>query len=253
MDKTVFMNWTILKKGSPNQKERVFEKVRDAVLADIQAGELVPGDRLPSERDLSSKYAVSRSAVREGLRALETSGVLRFAKGTSGGAFVRERSADGIARSLHDMIILGRMSLADIMVVRRSILLLAIDLAMERATEEDFACLEKNIDEMAAIISTGDPIASIEPIMRFNRLLGKSSHNPVLELVIDTVSAIMSEVLHKLGLPTMMDLVSPRRKIVGYMRAGDIEAAKQALTDHLAATTAYVLERADLESSVIQP
>lgn len=234
-----------------DRKERVFEKVRDAVLADIRSGELAPGDRLPSERELSQKYAVSRSAVREGLRVLETSGVLRFAKGTSGGAFVRERSADGIARSLHDMIILGRMPLADIMVVRRSLLLLAIDLAVERAEEEDFARLDRNIEDMAAVISSGDSIATIEPIMRFNRLLGKSSHNPVLELVIDTVSAIMEEVLNKLGLPTVIDLVSPRRAIVGHLRNRDAAGAKEALTNHLSATARYVLEKADLEGPAI--
>ncbi|MFA7595956.1 MAG: FCD domain-containing protein [Novosphingobium sp.] len=245
------MNSTSLKKRPAAQKERVFEKVRDAVLADIKAGELAPGDRLPSERELSSKYSASRSAVREGLRALETSGVLRFAKGTSGGAFVRERSADGIARSLHDMIILGRMPLADIMVVRRSLLLLAIDLAVERATEEDFARLDANIEEMAAAIATGDPSVTTEPVMRFNRLLGKSSHNPVLELVIDTVSAIMAEVLNRLGLPTVIDLVSPRRVIVAHLRNRDADSAKEAFASHLSVTTRYVLERADLEGPAI--
>lgn len=230
----------------PKQRERVFEKVRDAVLADIRSGTLSPGDRLPSERELSSKYAVSRSAVREGLRALETSGVLRFSKGTTGGAFVREKSADGIARSLNDMIVLGRMPLADLMVVRRSLLLLAIDLVVERGTEEDFAALDANIEEMAAAIAIGDPLVTIEPIMRFNRLLGKSSHNPVLELVIDTVSAIMVDILHKLSLPTAIDMVSPRRAVVTHLRARNAEAAKEAMVGHLSATTRYVLESAEL-------
>jgi GntR family transcriptional repressor for pyruvate dehydrogenase complex len=245
------MDHASLKKRPAEQKERVFEKVRDAVLADIKLGELAPGDRLPSERELSNKYSVSRSAVREGLRALETSGVLRFTKGTSGGAFVRERSADGIARSLHDMIILGRMPLADIMVVRRSVLMLAIDLVVERGTEEDFAMLDANIEEMAAAIATGDHLATIEPVMRFNRLLGKTSHNPVLELVIDTVSAIMAEVLNKLGLPTVIDLVSPRREIVAHLRKRDADAAKQALANHLYVTTLYVLEKTDLDGPAI--
>lgn len=234
-----------------DRTERVFEKVRDAVLTDIKSGELSPGDRLPSERDLSQKYAVSRSAVREGLRVLETSGVLRFAKGTSGGAFVRERSADGIARSLHDMIILGRMPLADLMVVRRSLLLLAIDLAVERADDDDFARLDANIGEMVAALATGDPIATVEPIMRFNRLLGKSSHNPILELVIDTVTAVMAEVLNKLSLPTAIDMVSPRRAIIEKLRSRDAEGAKEALIDHLFAITRYVLENADLDGQVI--
>src|SRR5690606_5602079 len=108
-----------------------------------------------------------------------------------------------------------------------------------------------NIEEMAAAIATGDPSVTTEPVMRFNRLLGKSSHNPVLELVIDTVSAIMAEVLNRLGLPTVIDLVSPRRVIVAHLRNRDADSAMGALARHLSVTTRYVLERADLEGPAI--
>lgn len=234
---------------SPAAKVRVFERVRDAVLDDIRAGELSSGDRLPSERELSQKYSVSRSAVREGLRALETSGVLRFAKGTKGGAFVREKSVDGIARSLRDMITLGQMPLSDIMVVRRNLLLLALDLAVDRGTEADFSGLEDNVERLKAAIETGDPLATVEPVMEFNCLLGSASHNPVLELVVDTVSAIMADLLQELKLPTHIDLISPRRAIIGHLRSRNAEAAKELLARHLSDTTKYVLESAVLIGS----
>jgi DNA-binding FadR family transcriptional regulator len=231
--------------GAQSQaRVRVFEQVRDAVLADIRSGELCPGDKLPSERDLSQKYGVSRSAVREGLRVLEASGVLRFAKGTTGGAFVRQTSSDGIARSLRDMIALGNIPFSDVVAVRISLLQLAIDLAVTRASADDFAALDRNIDDLSATAELGDPIATIGPVMDFNRLLGKASHNPVLELVIDTVASLMEDVLERLKLPTKIDLVAPRRKIVAKLRARDAEAAKHELSRHLEQTTSYVLEHA---------
>jgi DNA-binding FadR family transcriptional regulator len=231
--------------GAQSQaRVRVFEHVRDAVLADIRTGALSPGDKLPSERDLSQKYGVSRSAVREGLRALETSGVLRFAKGTTGGAFIRQTSSDGIVRSLRDMIVLGGIPFRDVVAVRISLLQLAIDLAVTRASADDFVALDRNIDDLSATLELGDPIATIGPVTDFNRLLGKASHNPVLELVIDTVASLMEDVLQRLALPTKIDLVAPRREIVAKLRARDAEAAKHELSRHLEQTTSYVLEYA---------
>ena len=71
-------------------KVRQFERLRDTILDDIRSGKLNPGDKLPAERTLSDLYGISRHAVREALRTLEMSGVLRFTKGASGGAFIRE-------------------------------------------------------------------------------------------------------------------------------------------------------------------
>jgi len=81
-------------------------------------------------------------------------------------------------------------------------------------------------------------------VMDCKRLLGKASHNPVLELVIDTVASLMEDVLERLKLPTKIDLVAPRRKIVAKLRARDAEAAKHELSRHLEQTTSYVLEQA---------
>ena len=230
--------------GAQSQaRVRVFEQ--DAVLADIRSGELCPGDKLPSERDLSQKYGVSRSAVREGLRALETSGVLRFAKGTTGGAFVRQTSSDGIARSLRDMIALGNIPFSDVVAVRVSLMQLAIDLARERASEDDFARLDRNLDDLAATLELGDPRATIGPMMDFNRLIGRRAHNPVLELVVDTVVSLIEDVLEKLLVPAGVDLVGPRRQIVALMRARDADAAKAELVRHYGETTRFVLAYVD--------
>jgi GntR family transcriptional regulator len=54
----------------------------------IAAGELGPGDRLPSERELAAEHGVSRMTVRQALQTLESRGLLRRAIGRSGGSFV---------------------------------------------------------------------------------------------------------------------------------------------------------------------
>jgi GntR family transcriptional repressor for pyruvate dehydrogenase complex len=225
-------------------KVRIFERVRDAVLDDIRSGKLVPGDRLPSERALAEKFAVGRHAVREALRTLEMSGVLRFAKGVSGGAFVREKSGHGVSQSIRDMIVVGRMPLIDLMVVRVNLLVQAAELAADRGADSDFAAIEANIAETRDAIVGGDPALAIEPLVEFNRLLGQASHNLVLSMLIDSVADIMHDVLVAFLLPIEIDVITPRWEILAALRAGDARRAGELIRSHYDVTTAYVLTRA---------
>lgn len=223
--------------------KRAFERVAEAILQDIREEKLQPGDRLPSERALADTFGVNRHAVREALRTLEMSGVLRFAKGASGGAFIRENSADGVGQSIKNMIILGRMPLVDLMVVRVNLLVQAAELAARRANGADFAALDANIENLRLAIEEGDPLRTVGPVVGFNRVLGAASHNLVLAMLIDSVADIVTDILNVYKLPTEMELVAPRREIVAALRAGEGSKACDLIRTHYEATTNYVLSR----------
>lgn len=58
----------------PLKKKRLYEEIVDQILQLIHSGELKPGDRLPPERELAEQLNVSRTAIREAMRALESMG-----------------------------------------------------------------------------------------------------------------------------------------------------------------------------------
>lgn len=231
-------------------KVRQFERLRDTILDDIRSGRLNPGDKLPAERTLSDQYGISRHAVREALRTLEMSGVLRFTKGASGGAFIRESTGDGVSQSIRDMIVLGRMPLADLVAVRINLLVHALELAVIHATPEELDELDANIDETAEAVALGDPVATIAPVLEFNILLGRMSHNVVLSMLIDSLAMIMKDLLLVYRLTTEVDLVTPRRTIARCIREKNFAGAAAALRAHYAETTQYVVERAALPEKV---
>ncbi|MFW2830329.1 FadR/GntR family transcriptional regulator [Sphingomonas sp. ID0503] len=222
---------------------RLFEQVRDSILLQIKEGTLVSGSRLPSERALAEQFKVGRHAVREALRTLEMSGVLRFAKGTSGGAFVREKSSSGVSTSIRDMILLGRMPISDLTVVRINLLTQAVELAITHADAADYTLLLENIRKTEREVATGDPMATIGPVLEFNRILGRASGNPVLAMLIDSVADIMQEVLEAAPLPTEIDLIQPRLEILDAIKAGDTARAVHAVKRHYEEVTGYVLAR----------
>lgn len=233
-------------------KIRQFERLRDTILDDIRSGKLNPGDKLPAERTLSDNYGISRHAVREALRTLEMSGVLRFAKGAAGGAFIRESTGDGVSQSIRDMIVLGRMPLADLVAVRINLLVHALELAIVHATPAQLDALDANIDETAEAIALGDPVASIEPVLEFNVLLGRMSHNVVLSMLIDSLVMIMKDLLMVYQISTEVDLITSRRIIAKALREKDFMTAAAELRSHYALTTKYVVERAALPERVGQ-
>jgi GntR family transcriptional regulator, transcriptional repressor for pyruvate dehydrogenase complex len=127
---------------------RVFEEICEQIRKRLASGVLKPGDKLPAERDLAVEFKVSRPAVREALRTLEISGVVSLQKGVKGGAFIRDGNPALLTQSLQDLMFLGRVSLAGLAEARRLINGMVIELACERATEEDFAAIERNIAEI---------------------------------------------------------------------------------------------------------
>ena len=80
------------------REQRLYERVVEKVLELISSGQWKPGYRLPSERELSEAFGVSRTVVREAVKALEARGVLESATGS--GVSVRLADFNMVSRSL---------------------------------------------------------------------------------------------------------------------------------------------------------
>ncbi|MFA7556174.1 MAG: GntR family transcriptional regulator [Hydrogenophaga sp.] len=89
---------------------RAADEISAQVREMIASGRLRPGDRLPSERELSARMQVSRNTLREALRALEHAGIIEMRKGATGGAFVRSGSSGAIVNGLRDLYHLGAIT-----------------------------------------------------------------------------------------------------------------------------------------------
>src|ERR1043165_3471739 len=84
----------------PLEREpRLYERVVDKILDLISSGAWKPGHRLPPERELSDAFGVSRTVVREAIKALEARGVLESVPGS--GVSVRLADFNMVSRSLH--------------------------------------------------------------------------------------------------------------------------------------------------------
>src|ERR1041384_6350629 len=83
---------------APVKSTRIYEEIGRQIKVMIGEGRLKSGDQLPPERDLAEKFVVSRTSVREALRALESLGLVDIRPGE--GTFVREVSVDALIEPL---------------------------------------------------------------------------------------------------------------------------------------------------------
>ena len=116
----------------PVKSTRIYEEIVRQVKQLIAEGRLKSGDRLPPERDLAEKFMVSRTSVREALRALQSRGLIEIRAGE--GAFVRDVSVETLIEPLALVILPHREAVGELFEARRLLEPAIAALAARRAT-----------------------------------------------------------------------------------------------------------------------
>src|SRR6266851_4660556 len=114
---------------------RLYEQIVQQIEDSILKGDLKAGDQLPAERDLAQRFGVSRTAVREAVKALREKGLVEAYSGR--GTFITDGTSQAIRQSLDRMMKFGQQYGSEHLVEVREILEPEIAaLAASRATEQ---------------------------------------------------------------------------------------------------------------------
>lgn len=105
----------------PIKQSRVSEQVLDQLKEAILLGKFKSGDKLPSERELTMEFQVSRGVIREAIRVLEITGFIVIRQGQNGGAFVTDLSFDHLGNAFLDLFLSNKLSIPEIVQVRHYI------------------------------------------------------------------------------------------------------------------------------------
>jgi len=155
--------------------------VQESLRAYIAENGLEPGAPLPPEGELAQQLGVSRNSVREGVKALESVGVLEMRRGV--GAFVKafsfEPLLDNLTYGLGD--VLERVE--DVIAVRRALELGMIDQALERIGPEDIRDLRATLENMRELAERGEAFPDAD--RQFHLLLFRCLGNAVLTRLIE--------------------------------------------------------------------
>ena len=179
--------------ASKNQKisDQIIDQFRDAILS----GQLKPGERVASEKELILQFGVSKATLREALRVLEAMGLIEIRKGTSGGAFVADVDMRTTLNSLINFLRFEKVSLKEITMFRYLIEPTVAGIAATQVTDKDIFNLKKIIGRT---VTKSEHEVSKE--IGFHRYLARMVDNTLLNLIIDFVDNILSSLKTELRL-----------------------------------------------------
>lgn len=236
----------------PIKTRKIYEEIVEQIRELVARGELKPGDRLPSERDLVERLKVSRASIREALSALELMGLLEVRSGE--GTFVRRLRSESVVAPLAWMLTMEKGTVLELLEIRKILEVQAVGMAAERAEAEDIRELSAALDQLQDDLNS--PTSDGSADHRFHYAVTRATKNKIMIRLMDTISDLMKYSLKasrsKLyeGKYTPALLFQEHKKIYEAIVEKDVEEAKDCMLAHLTGVEEEILKGFDEENGV---
>jgi len=218
---------------SPIKTKRIFEEVSAEIKKSIVRGAFKPGDRLPSEVELSRQFGVSRQTIREALRILELSGFITIQRGAVGGAIIVDTILKSVSESLVDAIQMRKIRPDDLNTCR-----LEVEKAMMRyvigyADASDIQRLQDNIDEAKEAADKGIP--PFKHNLQFHRILASASRNHMFFVIVDSMMAVIADFFTRIppDFEISKGVIAVHKEILDAIKEKNLDKAIVLLEKHI--------------------
>jgi len=219
----------------PVTTQNAFELVVDQVRTAVDLALLVPGDRLPPERELAALLDVSRPTLREALRVLAMSGYVSIRRGAAGGAYVLERPRGGPPEHVREALLARRQELTALLEWRRLVEAEAAALAATRVSDDQLRALRARLVESGSRQVPPGPERWRAADSRFHMAVAEASDNPY---VLHAVHRVRAELAHALDALILLQAAAgpaaavEHEAILAALQERDPDAARAAAARH---------------------
>ena len=214
------------------RSSRLYEQIVQQIEDSILKGTLKSGDQLPSERELALKFGVSRTAVREAVKALHEKGLVEAYSGR--GTFITNGTSEAVRQSINLMLRIDQTDGSENLAEVRQILEPEIAaIAAARIQPQQIALMREAFSVMNSALK--DPDAYIEADLDFHLALAEAAENPLILSLLDSIVGLLREQRIKI----FFEEGGPERgqyhhaRILAAIEKHDVEASRAAMRDHL--------------------
>jgi GntR family transcriptional repressor for pyruvate dehydrogenase complex len=230
----------------PNRKPKDLTHTLVAGLKEMIAqGALQPGSKLPPERELARQFGVNRASIRQALKALDVMGIVYQRVGD--GTYLTQDASATLRVPLDFLILVDGITFQELFEARRIVEPELAARAALRRSEADVAAIEKAVAVMKANQNVGAEELA-EQDLHFHESIWRASGNRVCQRMFASLHRALARSL------TMYSLVREAEKTIGAheaiflaIRAGDAEAARRLMFDHLDQSESTILKTRELE------
>lgn len=225
-------------------REKLYEQIAKQIQEMIVQGGVIPGEKLPPERELAKDLGVSRTVVREAIKALQERGLVRVLTGS--GTYVTKVPPDVVAQSMALYVAAHKHAFHDLMQIRQLLEVEIAGLAAERATEEDIQRLESALTEMhEALPQAGDKEGSLEQFTQadilFHQSLARASKNSLYPILLIPILDLLFEFIQRASRRSEgpVSAIAFHQAILDCVRNGDPIGCREAMREHLRSAAEY--------------
>lgn len=210
-------------------KQRLAEHLVTDILQLIQEGVVLPGAKLPTESELASRFAVSRTVVREAISRLQASGIVRTHQGR--GTFVLA-TPDGPTFPVIDAPTGSLADMLELLEFRTAVEVEAAGLAAARRTSEQLGQIAAALADFA---QSGDPAAAVEADFQFHLRVAWATGNARFPQLLQSLGhAMLSIPRARLAASGAHALAHDEHtRVHEAIAGGDVVAARAAMRVHL--------------------
>jgi len=214
-------------------KARVSEDAVQQITSLIRSGAYSPGDKLPSERQLTHQLGVSRTSVREALRKLETMGLVEIRQGL--GIFIKDPGSQVVQATVLHRLLLEPLTLRKLFELREIVEVEAAGRAALRATPEQMEDMRRWAEAMETAFTRDDVNSMVMADLAFHRQIIVATHNDILVDLVDGLGDMLRD-MRRASLSirdSLTDTIAGHRAILAAIEARDSDGARRAMAEHL--------------------
>lgn len=219
------------------------EQVLDSILKYVKEHGIRVGDQLPTEAEFATMLGVSRTSVREAMKALSINKAIESIPGK--GTFARPALLNIIMDGPSELVGMAKATISQIMEVRTALEVLAVELAIDRSSDEDLTLVREATEDLRQAILSGNPWAIAGT--SFHIRIAELSKNPLLLKNVQMLSSSIGKYKDALfAANTDMELyMLEHQNILEALYNRDKKSARKAMIRHMEITETDLLHLVD--------
>ncbi len=206
--------------------DEVFEQMKEHIIS----GEWKPAQKIPSEHELSQRFNVSRTTIRNSIQKLKAIGVLTTKQGH--GTFVRQTIDEHLAENLIPMVFLENDNILDILEFRITVEMGSAGLAAERADKEDLERIQSALDTMRESLENYARYSAAD--YQFHLNLARASKNEIFYRVMIELKSILYSHFEKMSRDFGPEMsIENHTRIFAAIQQKDAELARRLMRENI--------------------
>jgi DNA-binding FadR family transcriptional regulator len=224
----------------PISGPRAAEEVVDEIAVAIRSGIYRPGDRLPTIQELAAAMGVSKPTVGEAIRVLAREGVVRAYRGATGGTIVA--SSDVPVTLLRVPGSGQEISLEELLEARRVIEMELALLAGRRATDKDFATMQRAIDELVEAVEAGDWRSVVQADHLFHYAMARAARSGMLAFGQHQILVRLAELFDGYVQHDVSETLTTHRATLAAIQSRDPDHIREVMSQHIGVLEGHAAE-----------